>query len=244
MNGEIVAGGKGKGKRLDQLFGPYVVLIDRIYDKFVVSENMNRRIMQFSLKNKDEISGKVLVRDIISLGLAMDNQGALYVSNFEQDEVRRYEPGDQGGVIVTGGNGSGATLDQLNGPRNIFVDHNYSVYVSEMLNHRVTKWSHNGTRASIVAGGNGVGNTVQHLNRPSGIFFDSTDAVYVVDQTNHRVMRLLKGAQQGEIILGGIGEGSKDDQFSSPASIAFDRERNLYVIDRNNHRIQRFDLQI
>lgn len=71
INGEIVA--DGKGKRLDQLFGPYAILIDQIHDRLIVSENMNRRIMQFSLQNNDEISGKVLVRDIVSLGFAMDH---------------------------------------------------------------------------------------------------------------------------------------------------------------------------
>lgn len=162
---------------------------------------------------------------------AMDNKDVLYISNFEQDEVHRYEPGDQVGIIVAGGNGNGATLDQLNGPQNIFVDHNYSVHVFEMFNHRVIKCCSNATRGSIVAVGNGIENTLHNLNRPDGIFADSTDAVYVGDQGNHRVMRWLKGARQVQVILGGTGEGSKHDQFSSPASIAFDRERNLYLVD-------------
>ena len=48
--------------------------------------------------------------------------------------MRRYGRGDgRGGVIVAGGNYRGDALNQLNGPRNIFVDDDYSVYVGRFV---------------------------------------------------------------------------------------------------------------
>ena len=180
-----------------------------------------------------------------SLGLAMDDEGALYVSDFERNEVRRYEREERcGGGIVAGGNGKGAALNQLIGRRQIFVDADHAVYVSESGNHRVAKWTRGAREGVVVAGGQGQGNSLAQLSCPSGIFVDQMDNVYVGDQANHRVMRWGKDAKEGEVIVGGNGEGSQDNQFNQPTSISLNDRGNLYVVDRNNHRVQRFDLRL
>ena len=247
LEGEIIAGGKGKGTRTDHLNQPVAVLIDRKNGCLLVSEEYNRRVMRWPLDidKRKRGTGEILIPNIICFGLALDNEGSLYVSDYERHEVRRYRIVDRREeVIVAGGNGQGSELHQLNGPRNIFVDDDQSVYVSDTENHRVMRWSKNERVGKMVAGGQGRGNSSGNLFRPSGILVDQTmGSVYVADQENHRLMRWSKNAKVGEIIIGDHGQGSQKDQLFRPASILFDNQGNLLVVDRNNHRIQRFEIQ-
>ena len=146
--GEIIAGGKGKGYQTDQMYKPGAVLIDQINRTLIVSEFGNRRVMRWSLNESKWSDGKgeVIISDIHAYGLAMDDEGSLYASNWKKDEVRRYGLGDgREGVIVAGGNGRGAALDQLYRPRHIFVDAERSVYISDSWNDSVVKWTNGAT---------------------------------------------------------------------------------------------------
>ena len=246
MEGEMMVGRRGQGNQTDQLDHPLAVLMDQINNVLIVSERGNRRVMRWSLDNDQSKMnvGQVMISNILSFGLALDNQGSLYISDFGRHEVRRYGPQDgREGVIVAGGYSPGARLNQLNYPRDIYVDDDQSVYISDTENHRVVKWPRHAREARVVAGGQGQGNSLEQLSWPSGIFVDRMGSIYVVDQGNNRVMRWSKDGKQGEIIAGGIDHGSKINQLSQPASISFDSQENLYVVDVHNHRIQRFDLQ-
>ena len=237
--GEIIAGGKGRENGTDPLNDPAAVLIDGKNDCLIVSEEGNRRVIRCSRGTNEEI-----ISNIRSHGLAMDDEGTLYVSDFEKHEVRRYGRRDpKDGVIVAGGNGQGAALNQLHCPRQLFVTNDRSVYVSDMWNHRVIRWTNNAKEGVVVAGGQGEGRSLEQLNKPSGIFVDQTGSVYVVDQFNHRVMRWLQGAQEGEVLLGDNSRGSQHDQFNQPTDIALDNQGNLYVADTFNDRIQRFTIR-
>ncbi|CAM6005293.1 unnamed protein product [Sphagnum balticum] len=97
-------------------------------------------------------NGQIIISDIDCRGLTMDNNGYLYVSDYEKNEVRRWRIGDDRGTIVAGGNGAGDHLHQLNSPRYIFVDEDYSVYVSDFKNHRVMKWIKGAKEGIVVAG--------------------------------------------------------------------------------------------
>lgn len=122
--GKLIAGEKGRGNQTDQLDQPIAVLIDRMGASLIISERGNRRLMRWYLaKHKQNGGGEVIMTNIDSLGMAMDNEGSIYVSDYERHEVRRYDRGDANeGIVVAGGNGQGDNLNQLNHPRHIFVD--------------------------------------------------------------------------------------------------------------------------
>ena len=193
MQGEIMVGDNGQGSQTDQLNQPMAVLIDRVNDCLIISDTGNRRVTRWSLQanklNRGE--GEVVLAGIYCVALAMDGEGSLYVSDFEKHQVRRYGRGDgRERVVVAGGNGKGAALNQLDRPRQIFVDADHSVYVADTYNHRVIKWTRAAREGEVVAGGQGDGNSLAQLSSPSGIFVDQMGSVYIVDQGNHRVMRL------------------------------------------------------
>ena len=70
-----------------------------------------------------------MVDNISCIGLAIDHQRYLYVSDYITDEVRRYTIGDKNGIVVAGGNKQGSELNQLNCPAYLFVDEEQAVFV-------------------------------------------------------------------------------------------------------------------
>ncbi|CAF1378550.1 unnamed protein product, partial [Rotaria sordida] len=211
-NGQVVAGGNGRGKRLDQLNSPTDVLIDKETDSCIICDRENRRVVRWS-RRSGTTQGEILIDNIASFGLAMDDQRYLYISDYGKHEVRRYQIGDKNGTIVAGGNGEGDGLNQLNCPIYIFVDQQQTVYVSDCYNHRVMKWNKDAKEGIVVAGGQGTGNALTQLSCPNGLFVDTLGTIYVADSSNHRVMRWPTGAKQGTVIVGGNGEGEGANQF-------------------------------
>ena len=241
-DGKVIAGGRGEGNRLDQLYYPTDVLIDKETNSLLIADLDNRRVLRWS-RHQGTTQGEVIVDNIGCFRLAMDHQRYLYVSDIEKNEVRRYTIGDKNGIVVAGGNGQGNQLNQLNVPTYFFVDEEQAVYVSDTDNHRVMKWNKGAKEGIVVAGRQGERSALTQLYYPNGLFVDISSTIYVADTFNHRVIRWPKGAQQGTVIVGGNGVGNAPNQLNFPVALSFDRHRNLYVVDCDNNRVQRFDLQ-
>ncbi|CAF1390860.1 unnamed protein product [Rotaria sordida] len=241
-NGQVVAGGNGQGNRLDQLYYPTDMLIDKETDSLIICDWLNQRVVRWS-RRSGTTQGEILIDNIKCWGLAMDDQRYLYISDYKKHEVRQYQIGDKNGTLVAGGNGEGAGLNQLNYPYYIFVDQQQAVYVSDNNNHRVMKWNKGAKEGIIVAGGQRQGNAPTQLSEPKGLFVDTLGTIYVADSWNHRVMRWPKGAKQGTVIVGGNGYGEGANRFKNLRGLSFDRHSNLYVIDYGNSRVQRFSIE-
>ena len=239
--GQIVAAGNGQGSRNDQFNQPHGIVVDRGRDSFFISDFGNSRIIQWSLQGAR--SGKTIILGVSSTGLTMDEQGFLYVSDWFRNEVRRWRVGDSQWTLVAGRDGRGNRLNQLYGPRKIFVDQNHSLYVAEWGNHRVTKWVKGATEGIVVAGGQGKGGALSQLNNPEAVIVDQLGSLYIADRHNNLIVRWRKGATAGEVLVGGNGADSRSDQLNAPTDLLFDRQGNLLVADHANHRVQRFDNQ-
>lgn len=180
---------KGGGNRPDQLYEPIAVLIDRINRSLIIVDYRNRRVVRwpFDGHRRSEGNGKVIISNMVSSGLAVDDEGSLHVSDWEKHEVRRYGRIDEAKeVIVAGGHVQGTALNQLNCPQHIFDDVDNSVYVSESGNHRVMEWTRDAQESVVVAGDQNQGNSLKQLNMPSGIFVDRMSSVYVADALGER----------------------------------------------------------
>ncbi|CAM4977348.1 unnamed protein product [Rotaria socialis] len=241
-NGQVVAGGNGKGNGLHQLYGPIDVLIDKETDSLIICDNGNQRVVRWS-RRSGTTHGEVLIDYIACYGLAMDEQRYLYVSHHGKHEVRRYKFGENIGTLVAGGNGQGAGLNQLNGPTYLFVGQDHSVYVSDYYNARVMKWNKGAKEGIVVAGGQGGGSALTQLSAPYELFVDTVGTLYVADAGNARVMRWTQGAKQGTVVVGGNGVGAGANQIGGPYGLFFDQHGNLYVTDWGNHRVQRFSIE-
>jgi sugar lactone lactonase YvrE len=239
-NGQVIAGGNGPGPHMNQLKCPTNVIVDKETNNIIICDHFNFRVVRWPHQNG--ANGQIIIPDIACWGLAMDNDGHLYVSEHWKHAVGRWGKNYVHKKLVAGGNGQGNRLDQLDYPSYIFVDEDHSVYVSDYDNDRVMKWMKDATEGFIVAGGQGRGNGLTQLSCPQGVIVDHSGTVYVADSNNHRVMGWPKGATQGYLVVGGHGVGNKANQLNYPFGLSFDRQGNLYVVDKDNHRIQRFDI--
>ena len=185
-HGKVIAGGQGRGNRLDQLNYPTDVLIDKETNSLLIADRNNRRVLRWS-RCQETTQGEIIVDNITCWGLAMDHQRYLYVSDWDKNEVRRYTIGDKNGMVVAGGNGRGNELNQLNYPTYLFVDEEQAVHVSDWNNHRVVKWNKGANQGIVVAGGQGQGSALTQLFYPQGLFVDTSGTLYVVDARNDRV---------------------------------------------------------
>ena len=185
-NGTVIAGGQGKGNRLDQLNYSTDVLIDKETNSLFIADGGNRRVLRWS-RRQETTQGEVIADNIACRGLAIDHQRYLYVSDPGKHEVRRYTIGDKNGIVVAGGNERGNQLNQLNWPTYVFVDEEQAVYVSDNHNHRVMKWNKCANQGIVVAGGQGKGSALTHLSHPHGLFVDTSSTIDVAEAWNDPV---------------------------------------------------------
>ena len=92
----VIAGGQGRGNRLDQVYWPTDVLIDKETNSLFIVDQGNGRVLRWS-RRRGTTQGEIIVDNIDCWGLAMDEQRHLYVSDTEKHEVRRYTIGDKNG---------------------------------------------------------------------------------------------------------------------------------------------------
>ena len=243
-NGEIVAGGNGQGNRIDQLFCPIDVIVDENNKSLIICDRGNRRVVRWSLQNPND--KQILIENISCWGLMMNENGDLFVSDWENHSVKRWRKDEIGkggeGTLVAGGNGRGNKLNQLTGPGYIFIDREESVYVSDRDNHRVMKWLKDASEGIIFAGGQDQGNSLNQLNHPQGLLVNEVGDIYVADSGNHRIMCWSVESKESRVVVGGNGYGKGSNQLNDPICLLFDVESNLYVADWGNDRIQRFSV--
>ncbi|CAF4573988.1 unnamed protein product [Rotaria sp. Silwood1] len=241
-SGQVIAGGNGQGYRTDQLNRPTDVIVDNETNSLIICDRWNRRVMLWS-RRKGTTNGETIMENISCWGLAMDDQRYLYVSDWKNNEVRRFRMGETKGIVVAGGNGQGDRLNQLHFPTYICVDRDQSVYVSDLHNNRVMKWEKGAIEGIVVIDARGEGHDLTQLNGPQGVFVDLTGTLYVVDRRNHRVVRCCKEVTQRDSIVGSNEGGEKANQLYMPKGLSFDRLGNLYVSDCGNNRVQRYSIQ-
>lgn len=239
--GHLVAGGNGEGDRPDQLDDPTDIVIDKETDSLIICDRGNRRVVRWC-RLHGTTRGEIVIDNIRCCGLAMDDEGNLYVTDTEKHEVKRYQRGENIGIVVAGGNGEGHGLNQLNSPNRVCIDKEGAVYVSDYDNHRVMKWARGAREGIVVAGGREEGEDLKHLSCPQGIVVDAENTLYVADMANHRVIKWPSGMRNGEVIAGGNGDGKEANQFTCPLCLSFNRHGDLYVTDWENHRVQLFHI--
>lgn len=182
-------------------------------------------------------------------GLCLDNAGNVYVADAGNSRIIKFLRGSTdttNGIVVAGGNGRGAALNQIGNAQRVFVDIAGDIYVADADNSRIMKFPPNSTSNTygvIVAGGNGRGSALNQLSAPDGIFVDANGYLYVSEIDNNRVLKFppnSTSASIGTIAAGGNGVGDSSNQLAEPGGIFVDNSGSLFVADFNNNRIQKF----
>ena len=168
----------------------------------------------------------------------VDNSGSIFVLDGGNGSVTKWIPRNSSGTVVTGGHGIGNNVNQLNGPRGMFIDPSRSmIWIADAFNHRTVKWSSPIT-STVVCGSYGSNNTQFYY--PFDVFVDTSDSntFYVADTGNHRIQMWLSGATSGHTVAGITGYyGNGLNQLWYPTTIMVDNHRNMYIADSNTNRI-------
>jgi sugar lactone lactonase YvrE len=142
----VVAGGNGKGNRLDQLNSPTYIFVDQNHSVYV-SDRDNHRVMKWIKGAKEGIvvaggqgKGNSLTQLSDAGGIVVDQLGTVYVADYKNDRVMSWSRGATQGSVVVGGNGLGKASNQFNGPWNLSFDRQGNLYVVDYFNHRVQQF--------------------------------------------------------------------------------------------------------
>jgi DNA-binding beta-propeller fold protein YncE len=167
-------------------------------------------------------------------GLALDQEGDLYVVDKDNSRVLKFDP--TGKLLMewgTQGTADGQFDMSGNGAGFVAVDSEGNVYVTE--NNRVQKFD---SRGKFLAkwGTQGAGDGQFAL--ALAIAIDPQNHVYVVDIGNNIVQKF---DSNGKFLLKWGGQGSGEGQFRRPVAVAIDVQGNVLVADVDTVRIQKFD---
>ncbi|CAF1054513.1 unnamed protein product [Rotaria sordida] len=224
--GSIVAGDNGQGNRTDQLGWISDMLMDPKDGSLIICDAQNRRIIRWSRRAQE---GKILIDKLYCTGLALDDQGLLYVAEHDNHRISRWILGENitNDQVVAGGNGKGNRLDQLYEPSAVFVDGNRTVYVADYSNDRIMKWTE-GAKQGIIIGS---------LRVPRTVHLDQSGNIYSIDGYHSRVVRWTPKDVNSTVIIG-----AQQYTLSQATDLAFDQHENVFVSNHGTGRIDKFDI--
>ncbi|CAF0766935.1 unnamed protein product [Adineta steineri] len=144
--GIVVAGGNGKGDRLNLLNNPTFIFVDEDQSIYV-SDLSNHRVMKWRKGAKE---GRIVAggngkgRNLNQLsspqGVIVDDLGRIYVADSNNHRVMRWCEGKEEGEIIVGGNGEGNQANQLNLPMGLSFDDEGNLYVADCVKYGIQKF--------------------------------------------------------------------------------------------------------
>ncbi|CAF0879071.1 unnamed protein product [Adineta steineri] len=238
QDGVTIAGGKGVGNDLNQLFRPVGICMDS-EQTIYIADTENYRIMEWkygATKGKIVAGGHGPGTKMNQLNRAVD-----VVIDKEGKNLIICDQGNRRVVRWSRQNGtSGHTIISDIDCSRLTMDNNGYLYISDREKHEVRRWKMNDTNGILVAGGNGKGDKLNQLDNPTFVAIDDDNSVYVSDWNNHRIMKWVQGAKEGIVVAGGQGKGNSLTQLSNPQGIVVDQSGSIYIADYTNHRVMQW----
>ena len=158
----------------------------------------------------------------------------IYIADWKNHRIVKWKLDENEGEIVTGENGKGNRIDQLNEPSDVIVDkNNKSLIICDKGNRRVIRWSLENQQDKQIL----IDNILCF-----GLMMNECGDLFVSDLDKHGVKRWRKGENEAEgtVVAGGHGKGNSLTQLNWPSFLFIDREETVYVSDRDNHRVMKW----
>jgi len=202
-------------------------------------------------------------------GIAFDSSGNLFVADFSNHRILRYDAPFTDGEAATlvlgqadftsgsANRGGSVAANTLSNPIRVEFDSSGNLFVADASNNRILRYDApftDGEAATLVLGQSSfttstTSTTASTLNAPFGHAFDSSGNLFVVDRGNHRILRYDAPFTDGEAATLVLGQssfttgtsGTTASKLNLPFGIAFDSSGNLFVVDGSNNRILRYD---
>jgi tripartite motif-containing protein 71 len=194
-----------------------------------VADAVNARVMKFDLNGNYLQQAPVTGTSAQPIGLAVDHNGVVYVSDQYNGVIRKYDTNlDPLGTFTP-------AAFSLNNQGGLAVDSSNRIYIADTDNQRILRCTNNGS-ACTAAGSSG--STAGHFGLPFGIAIDGAGNVYVADTGNSQVQKFDPNLANPSII---VSAGVSLGQVLGPQAIAVDSQGNLLVSDATSiGRVQKF----
>ncbi len=270
-----IAGGLGDGISAlnTSLNFPYATAVDGSGNIYI-ADNLNHRIRKVTASTGiistvagngiagygGDGSAATLANLNFPMGVTVDGFGNIYIADFSNQRIRKITTSTGiistvagNGIAAFGGDGSAATLANLNNPQGVALDVSGNIYIVDRNNHRIRKVTASTGIISTVAGngiaafgGDGSASTLANINFPRGVAVDGTGNIYITDQGNLRIRKVTASTGIITTVSGnGIQGYSGDDSVATsaklfnPIGVAVDGAGNIYIADASNHRIRK-----
>lgn len=164
---------------------------------------------------------------IYPVGIAVDKQGNIYVSEYgENDRIQKFSAD---GVFLSSWGSFGPAPGQFQRPSGICISDDDQLYVADGVNQRIVVYDLNGKLLRTIGG---PGSAPGQFNYPYDVAVRG-DTLYVLEYGSHRVQKLTRAGQP----LASFGvAGTGDGQLNSPWRFA-PAPDGLYVSDTQNMRV-------
>jgi sugar lactone lactonase YvrE len=190
-------------------------------------------------------------------GVAVDGAGNVYISDTENNRVRKVTTDGTIRTIagtgreVASGDGGPATAASIGRPEGLAIDRQGNVYVVDFADDRVRRIDSNGTITTFAgtgeAGFSGDGGpaTKAKFGNVGGVAVDSTGNVYISDETNFRIRKVSPAgtittfAGTGQLGFGGDGRQARTAILNLPDGLAVSAQGDLYIADYGNTRVRK-----
>src|SRR5712691_8485568 len=194
-------------------------------------------------------------------GLAVDNAGNLYISDYGHNRVRKV---DTSGIITTvagngginfSGDGGPATSAQIRGPSGVALDSAGNLYIVDSLNFRVRKVDTSGIITTVAGigltvGTSGDGGPATSAGiEPTGVAVDGAGNLYIVERDGYDVRKVnaagiistIAGVGNGAFGFSGDEGPATAAKLAGPYGVAVDNSGNVYIADFGNNRVRQVD---
>jgi sugar lactone lactonase YvrE len=181
-------------------------------------------------------------------GLAMDPSANVYVSDAQNNVVRKISAGTVStlaGSTIGFADGKGVAA-KFSAPAGLISDNAGNIYVSDQANQRIRKIAPDGT-VTTIAGTNAPGfldgkGSAAAFRYPGGLGIDKQGNLYVADVSNNSIRKVTPDGTVSTIggtgALGYYDGPAATSRFYFPSGVAVDGHGNVYVADTYNNCIR------
>lgn len=183
--------------------------------------------------------------------VAYDQAGNMYVASLNR--IRKITPAGNvstfagTGVAGFSGDGSSASLAQINDPRGLTFDASGNLYIADHGNLRIRKVTPAGIITTFAGGGTGNDNvaaTSSSLTSVMDVVADAIGNVYYADAVKHKIRKInslgIISTYAGTGVSSSTGDGgiAMFCTIIAPTGLAIDGANNLYIADSAAHRVR------